>query len=150
MSGDDLIWLLIDVVSNNGNLLINVGPTGDGKIPEIQQSRLKHLGVWLKQYGESIFETTPWITSHARTQDGLDVRFTRKDSILYTFIHKSDIPSATITFPKFPLRGKIKSIENLGTRQILDWTLNGKVLAIHKAGSSEASPVTIFKIHLDT
>ena len=77
ISEKDLIHLLIDIVSKNGNLLLNVGPKADGSIPEIQVERLRALGRWLKVNGESIFGTRPWERADGKTSDGIDVRFTR-------------------------------------------------------------------------
>ncbi|KYP14264.1 alpha-L-fucosidase [Flavihumibacter sp. CACIAM 22H1] len=57
-SSDELILMLIDIVSRGGNLLLNVGPTADGRIPVIQQQRLLDMGAWLKQNGEAIYGTT--------------------------------------------------------------------------------------------
>ena len=50
----DLIALLVDIVSKNGNLLLDVGPEADGTIAPVQMERLKELGTWLKQNGEAI------------------------------------------------------------------------------------------------
>ena len=47
MSSNELIHLLIDTVAFNGNLLLNVGPKGDGTIPESQKQRLLDIGRWL-------------------------------------------------------------------------------------------------------
>ena len=46
---DELIYLLVDIVSKNGNLLLDVGPESDGTIPAVQMSRLKALGAWLNR-----------------------------------------------------------------------------------------------------
>jgi alpha-L-fucosidase len=48
---------LIDTVSRGGNLLLNVGPTADGRIPVVMQDRLAFLGTWLKHNGEAIYGT---------------------------------------------------------------------------------------------
>lgn len=60
MSGKELVWVLVDLVSRGGNLLLNVGPTADGRIPGLQQDRLLELGAWLAVNGEAIFGTRPW------------------------------------------------------------------------------------------
>ena len=52
-----LLLTLIDTVSRGGNLLLNVGPTADGRIPVIMQDRLAYLGQWLKYNGEAIYGT---------------------------------------------------------------------------------------------
>ncbi len=82
----DLIFLLVDIVSKNGNLLLNVGPTVDGKIPEIQVQRLLELGRWLDVNGEAIFETRPWKRAEGTTKGGTPIRFTCKKKNLYVII----------------------------------------------------------------
>lgn len=82
----DLVRLFVDIVSKNGNLLLNVGPKEDGTIPQIQLDRLTDLGNWLKINGEGIFDTKTWKTFSYKNSDGLDLRFTRKGNNLYVFI----------------------------------------------------------------
>ncbi|MFC4764898.1 alpha-L-fucosidase [Dyella koreensis] len=55
-----LIQLLADVVSKNGNLLLNIGPRADGVIPEGAQDTLRKIGGWLKVNGEAIYGSKPW------------------------------------------------------------------------------------------
>ncbi len=73
---ESLIRLFIDLVSRGGNLLLNLGPTADGRIPVIQQDRLIAMGQWLEVNGESIygsraslFKPFPWgrSTTHGNT-----------------------------------------------------------------------------------
>jgi alpha-L-fucosidase len=82
----DLIAMLVDIVSKNGNLLLDVGPEADGTIPPVQMERLKALGAWLKQNGESIYDTTPWDRAVGKTAEGDDLRFTRKGNDLYATV----------------------------------------------------------------
>jgi alpha-L-fucosidase len=67
LSGAQLIRLLADVVSKNGNLLINVGPRADGSIPELQQRAMTDLGAWLRRDGDAIYGTRPWIRAFEPT-----------------------------------------------------------------------------------
>ena len=56
-SARELILVLIDLVSRGGNFLLDIGPTGDGRIPVIMQQRLIEIGDWLKVNGEAIYGT---------------------------------------------------------------------------------------------
>ncbi|MFD5225256.1 alpha-L-fucosidase [Microbacterium sp. NPDC058342] len=61
LSGAELIRMLVDVVSKNGNLLINVGPAADGTIPELQLAAMRAMGSWLRENGSAVYGTRPWI-----------------------------------------------------------------------------------------
>lgn len=73
-----LVELFVDIVARGGNLLLNVGPTGDGRIPWVQLDRLLGLGAWLDTNGAAIFATRPWVdgASSSTTADGRVVHFT--------------------------------------------------------------------------
>jgi alpha-L-fucosidase len=87
MSAAKLIALLVDIVSNNGNLLLNVGPRPDGSISDIQQDRLSKLGEWMARNGEGIYGSTPAANPAGKTADGGKVNFTRRGDTLYAFLH---------------------------------------------------------------
>ena len=74
MSAKQIVDTLADVVSKNGNLLLNIGPAADGSIPPIMQQRLREIGGWLATNGEAIFDTTYWW----RTPEEGSLRFTVK------------------------------------------------------------------------
>jgi alpha-L-fucosidase len=93
-----VIHQLADVVSKNGNLLMNVGPRPDGTIPEGAAKTLLAVGAWLKVNGDAIYGTRPWRQfgegptkfeagsfhdTDSRPYTAEDYRFTTKDSALY-------------------------------------------------------------------
>jgi alpha-L-fucosidase len=74
----NLIHELIDIVSSNGNVLLNVPPRADGTLDAETVRILEQIGRWLDVNGDGIYGTRPWLTSG----DG-DVRFTRKADCVY-------------------------------------------------------------------
>lgn len=125
---DKLIYLLVDIVSKNGNLLLDIGPEADGTIPPVQMSRLQALAAWLKQNGEAIYGTRPWIRAEGETAEGMPVRFTRTDSSLYaTFLGEPKTGSVTIR-NLVPEAGS--PIYLLGETAPVQWVQRGKDVEI--------------------
>jgi alpha-L-fucosidase len=99
-SSQELVHLLVEKVAMGGNLLLNIGPTADGRIPVIMQQRLADIGRWLKRNGESIYETRAWETAYR--QEDIGAYFTRRGNDLYVICTK---------YPEKPL-----SVKGIGRR----------------------------------
>jgi alpha-L-fucosidase len=97
-SPEFVIDQLIDIVSKNGNLLLNIGPRSDGTIPEPVQQVLLHIGAWLNLNGDAIYGTRPWKAYgegptkvatgsfhdfETANYTAEDFRFTTKGNVLY-------------------------------------------------------------------
>lgn len=81
LTAERVIRLLVDIVSKNGNLLLNVGPRADGSIHELQRACLEGLGAWMAVNGEAIRGTRPWMRAESVTACGIPVRFTRRSDV---------------------------------------------------------------------
>ena len=102
----DIVADLIDIVSKNGNLMLNVGPRANGTICEEEATVLRAVGEWMRVNGEAIYDTLPWkvfgegptkiadgqFTDTARGAfTAQDIRYTCKGDALYIFVlHAAD------------------------------------------------------------
>jgi len=138
MTANELVDYLADVVSKNGNLLINIGPRADGAIPEVMQETLRRTGEWLRINGEAIYGTRYWETH----QDG-DVRFTRKGDVLYAIALEWPEEELKLT----SLAGKeIAGVEMLGLSEPVKWKMGSDGLVIQPPARRPCRYAYVFKI----
>ena len=166
-----IICDLVDIVSKNGRLLLNIGPKADGTIPDEDRSILLEIGQWLKTNGEAIYGSKLWrrsaegptkITegqfadSEPKPYTPKDIRFTvngghiyavclnmqGENSICIRSLAEADASKA----PNF--HGIIKSVEILGHDKSPKWTRDGDGLKITTSRVDSDKPV-VFKIAVD-
>ena len=124
----ELVQMLVDNVSKNANLLLNVGPKADGTIPEVQKNLLLGIGEWLEMNGEGIYGTRPWFTAETKTSAGDEIRFTWKDGTLYLMLMER-INDREISIP-WVIPDKDAEISILATGEPLNWELQDQNLVI--------------------
>ncbi len=109
LSTQSLIQLLADIVSKGGNLLLSVALRADGSPCPQQLERVRGLGNWLRRNGAAVFGTRPWAQSCAKTQDGGDVRFTRKGDDVFAIIWRHAGPTVSIVAPGLAVPERVRS-----------------------------------------
>lgn len=102
---------LIDTVSRGGNLLLNLSPTGDGSLPDIQVARLKELGEWLQTHGESVIGVRP----APATLDFYGPATTRQNRL---YLHLVADPIESIIVRNVPVH-RVREVTLLGTNEPL-------------------------------
>ncbi|KAK7931825.1 glycoside hydrolase family 29 protein [Apiospora marii] len=85
MNASTIVTTLLDIVSKNGNVLLDVGPTETGEVVEVEQRNLWDAGAWIKDHGEAIFNTTYWgvTPQYVDAATNTDVRFTMTMDAFY-------------------------------------------------------------------
>jgi len=170
-----VIQMLADIVSKNGNLLLNIPVRGDGSIDEKEMKIVESIGAWLKANGEAIYGTRPWKTfgegpasgGAAMTEQGMnenkgaaataeDFRFTRtKDgSTLYAIAlgwPDGEVKIKSLGKSAGILDGEITNVSVLGVNGALAWKREDAGLVIANTPekpNSEQVGVAVFKIAL--
>lgn len=161
-----LLHYLIDNVSKNGYMLLNVGPMANGKIPDEANRILLDMGKWLEINGEAIFGTTTWIHSGegptkmektgAFTEDeklcytSQDFRFTVKEDTIYAIClnwPKDEALITTVSKSASKLyNSEIKVVTMLGNDGELPWKMTEKGLHIATPSMKPCDHAYVFKI----
>lgn len=167
-SNEMVLHTLIDTVSKNGVLLLNISPKADGLIPRDQREALLSLGAWLKANGEAIYDTRPWIISgegptvapedlqHAYLFMNLrytvkDVRYTtsKDGKTVYAILLGAPRPNSTVTLTTFAGRNLKVSQVSLLSGQRADWCMQDAGLSIAVPSNiAIEQDATVFKIYL--
>lgn len=132
-TSESLIHILIDKVARGGNLLLNIGPTADGRIPVIMQQRLKDIGDWLTVNGESIYGTHAWDKAPAIGKE-TTVFYTAKGNDIYVIVTRwHDKPVLVNGI------GKAGAVTMLGFDGKVNYSVSGNKLSITPPAISPAN-----------
>jgi alpha-L-fucosidase len=138
---DSIVDDLVDVVSKNGSLLLNVGPRPDGTIPEPEERMLREIGGWLATNGEAIYGARPFaVFGEGPTQvaegpfsdtkrmpfTARDIRFTTKEGRLYAIALAAPadgkLSVRSLGRGQKPLPAEVAKVELLGSTAAVKWT----------------------------
>jgi len=168
----DVLHVLIDIVSKNGVLLLNISPKADGTIPEDQQNVLLTMGEWLSKYGEAIYGTRPWYTfgeGPTKEPEGhfsnhreflkvkysaKDVRYSTKKNTVYATILGWPGNNTEFLFESFSKENwkNSKGVNNvllLGCEKDIEYELTEKGLKVTTPEKAVDEMAIVFKIELN-
>lgn len=164
-SSRQIICDLIDIVSKNGILLLNVGPRADGTITDEETKVLQDLGKWLETNGEGIYDTVPWKNfgeGNVNVKDGFftdgdekmytagDFRFTYAGGCVYAFWMRP--AGNTVTIRSFCARGMydfgVECVKLLGSSDNLSFVRDERGLHMKLPGSVSGELPVCFRIQL--
>jgi alpha-L-fucosidase len=148
-TSSSLIHDLVDTVSKNGTLLLNIGPRPDGTIPEGDQRILLDIGSWLAVNSEAIHGTRPWKIFGEGPTDVIegafqdtkrlgftyrDIRFTTRGEVLYAIVlgwsENAEIMIESLGTGQPHYSAVIKRVELLGSKEALQWSRDAAGLKV--------------------
>jgi len=163
-SAKEMLNALIDIVSKNGNLLLNIGPKADGTIPKEAETVLLEIGKWLEVNGEAIYKTRPWEIygegPNSKKAEGAfcddfnysceDIRFTtsKDGKAIYAIIMDTPVDDQIKIASLFENVDEIKNIQLLCNGKEVKWNVeNDKVNVWIPDTNILSGPITL-KINL--
>jgi alpha-L-fucosidase len=160
-----LVSVLVNLVSKGGNLLLDIGPTGDGRIPVIMQQRLIEMGDWLKVNGEAIYGTHPWkVSGEGPTKPAKgdaerkqvfqpsDIRFTTKNGAVYAIclaLPTGEVRITSLGRSTAVATAPVRSVELLGSPAKLAWSQDADALVVQCPRSLPCQYAVTFKVRLN-
>jgi len=125
----DIVHKLIEIVSNNGQMILNLSPKSDGTFPQNQKDVMAEFGQWIWSFGEAIYETRPYNVSNEILKDGNKVFYTRKGKTIYALFLEWPGTNTSVLLTKLSkniLDRKIKSVQVLGLKVLSDCSYTHK------------------------